>query len=195
MPNYLIAFLAFLLVCQEDTKSKPCSKKDCSYKVDHVPPAKKMPIHKNKSSKRPGSGDGSCSKPPRPSHSQQITVTIAAYGPGGYPTLLSPLNLKILPNTTVLDASLRAFKAKNIAVEVATKGDDSYITSIAGLGQFFEGPESGWLYKVNGRFPSETANNYIVQAGDQIDWIYTINLGHDVRCDLLSQVKQNNYIP
>lgn len=47
-----------------------------------------------------------------------------------------------------------------------------YVTSIDGVAQFDMGPESGWLYLVNGQMASVGADQYIPQANDVINWIY-----------------------
>ena len=41
------------------------------------------------------------------------------------------------------------------------------------LGQYDEGPNSGWLYKVNGAMPSVGMSGYTLKAGDQILLYYT----------------------
>lgn len=47
-----------------------------------------------------------------------------------------------------------------------------YVESIDGVAQFAQGPESGWLYLVNGKMPSVSADQYIPEANDVINWIY-----------------------
>lgn len=47
-----------------------------------------------------------------------------------------------------------------------------YVESIDGVAQYMEGPESGWLYLVNGKMASVGADQYIPQANDVINWIY-----------------------
>ena len=50
----------------------------------------------------------------------------------------------------------------------------NYIASIGGLGEFDKGPNSGWLYSVNGVTPPTTAaNEYILTGGENIVWYYT----------------------
>lgn len=47
-----------------------------------------------------------------------------------------------------------------------------YVESIDGVAQFDAGAESGWLYLVNGQMASVSADQYIPQSGDVINWIY-----------------------
>ena len=55
-----------------------------------------------------------------------------------------------------------------------------YVESINGVGEFDLGSGSGWMYKVNGEFPATSADNYVLSAGDRIEWVYTRNVGGDV---------------
>ena len=58
-----------------------------------------------------------------------------------------------------------------------------YIQGINYLYEFSCGPLSGWMYKVNGEFPNRGCSKYELNDGDVIEWVYTCNLGMDVRCD------------
>ena len=42
------------------------------------------------------------------------------------------------------------------------------------------GPLSGWMFRVNGEYPGKGCSNYILQDGDQVEWVYTCDLGRDV---------------
>ncbi len=54
---------------------------------------------------------------------------------------------------------------------------DGYLRAITRngetLGQYNEGPNSGWMYKVNGAMPSVGMSGYTLKAGDQILLYYT----------------------
>ena len=56
----------------------------------------------------------------------------------------------------------------------------AYISGIGGLSEGDLGPKSGWLYSVNGTFPSASCVNYKLSAGDSVAWRYTCNQGEDV---------------
>ena len=56
-----------------------------------------------------------------------------------------------------------------------------YIEGINHLYEFDCGPESGWMYKVNGWFPNYGCSSYTLSDGDDIAWLYTcVGLGADV---------------
>ncbi|MBQ7093296.1 MAG: S-layer homology domain-containing protein, partial [Clostridia bacterium] len=58
-----------------------------------------------------------------------------------------------------------------------------YVEKIEDLGEFDEGATSGWMYKVNGEFPDFSASLYALSAGDEVEWVYTRDLGEDVGDD------------
>lgn len=55
-----------------------------------------------------------------------------------------------------------------------------YVRGIEGLSEMDEGPNSGWLYKVNGIFPGHSSAYERIYENDYIEWIYTRDLGKDV---------------
>ena len=61
-----------------------------------------------------------------------------------------------------------------------TKYEGVYVEAIEGLGEFDCGPNSGWMYRVNGYFPSYSASLYKLKAGDYVEWLYTRDLGKDI---------------
>ncbi|MCL2499480.1 MAG: DUF4430 domain-containing protein [Defluviitaleaceae bacterium] len=57
---------------------------------------------------------------------------------------------------------------------------DAYVEAIGNLYAYDAGPLSGWKYIVNGVIPHISASSYTVQAGDDIVWAYTLDLGRDL---------------
>ncbi len=53
--------------------------------------------------------------------------------------------------------------------------DPVYIKGIANLYEFDGGPNSGWLYRVNGTKPNYPCSEYTVKHNDNIEIIYTCN--------------------
>jgi hypothetical protein len=55
-----------------------------------------------------------------------------------------------------------------------TDAAGAYVSSIGGVKEFDYGPNSGWLYKVNGvETIKESAAAYKLNAGDELEWFYT----------------------
>ena len=107
--------------------------------------------------------------------------------------ILKKTTVKLEKGSTVFDALKTACKenhcksncryCKNgIQLEYEfTPGYNSYY--IEGIHQLYEkdcGTESGWMYCVNGVFPNKGCDSYTVQNGDEIQWLYTCDLGSDV---------------
>lgn len=81
---------------------------------------------------------------------------------------------------TVLDVMIRETRARRLQMEFSGRGAMAYVKGIDNLYEFDEGPESGWLYRVNGVFPDRSAGIWPAEAGDVIEWLYTRDLGRDV---------------
>lgn len=55
-----------------------------------------------------------------------------------------------------------------------------YVQKIEGLGEFDKGAKSGWMYRVNGVYPEVSCSEYKLRAGDDVEWLYTTDLGKDI---------------
>ena len=66
---------------------------------------------------------------------------------------------------TVLDV----LKRTGVEIDV-TKG---YVAGIDGLYEFDCGKDSGWMYRVNGKFPNYGAGKCVLKDGDKVEWLYT----------------------
>ena len=103
---------------------------------------------------------------------------------------LLPENGVILPSTAVefqegdsaFSVLRRETKRNGIHFEyVTTPGfSTAYIEGIANLYELDCGERSGWMYRVNGVYPSVGSARYTVQPGDKIEWIYTCDGGADI---------------
>lgn len=57
----------------------------------------------------------------------------------------------------------------------------AYIEGIANLYEFDCGELSGWIYKINGETLNMGCSLYEVKEGDVIEFLYTCNMGNDVK--------------
>lgn len=55
-----------------------------------------------------------------------------------------------------------------------------YVRGINHLYEFSAGPLSGWMYRVNGEFPNYGVSKYKLKDGDEIEFVYTVELGRDI---------------
>lgn len=56
----------------------------------------------------------------------------------------------------------------------------AYIQGINYLYEFSCGNLSGWMYRVNGEFPSYGISRYQLKDKDELELVYTCDLGRDV---------------
>ena len=80
----------------------------------------------------------------------------------------------------VFDVIARAVRDNKIHMEYSGTKSVPYIEGVANLYEFDCGSLSGWMYRVNGWFPSFGMGQYKVERGDSIELIYTCDLGKDV---------------
>lgn len=96
--------------------------------------------------------------------------------------ILAVYEVEYTPGESVFDILLRATMEQNIHMEFRDDNlySGKYIEGINYLYEMDGGPLSGWMYKVNGKFPNYGCAAYEVSDGDAIVWMYTCDLGLDV---------------
>ncbi|MGI6596196.1 MAG: DUF4430 domain-containing protein [bacterium] len=112
------------------------------------------------------------------------TVTISIVGPEDVGTVLSPQTASIQNDATVLEVLKQVTRAEKIQMEYRGKGTSAYVEGINNLYEMDRGPKSGWMYKLNGEFPSQSAGSCSAADGDVIEWLYTLDLGRDLGADI-----------
>lgn len=115
------------------------------------------------------------------SHSDQLDPAKKDLIPSGG-TILSAETVGFSEGESAFDVLKRETKKHKIHMEFSltpvTKS--AYIEGIGNLYEFDAGELSGWMYRVNGEFPSHGASNYILKNGDRVEWLYTCDLGRDI---------------
>jgi len=123
-----------------------------------------------------------------------VTVTIDCRTVLSNMSLLSPNKVSIIPSSgIILSTHSVTLQAGDSVASVLRRAcssiiGTSYISSAGGLAEFDCGPRSGWVYTVNGVFPSVGVGKYsttaaapnTLKAGDSIALRYTCNGGADV---------------
>lgn len=96
--------------------------------------------------------------------------------------LLEPVECSFGEGESVFDVFNRVVRENKIHMEfVETPAYNSvYIEGIGNLYEFDGGPQSGWMYCVNGEFPNYGCSTVKLQDGDVVEWVYTLDLGNDV---------------
>ena len=95
--------------------------------------------------------------------------------------ILDITEFEIEDGDSVYDILIEAARKYNIRVENNGSADMVYISGINYLYEFDFGDLSGWVYHVNGIAPSVGCGEYVLSDGDTIEWLYTCNLGNDIK--------------
>ena len=138
-----------------------------------------------------------------PGYSDSLTVTLSVRVDSLLDNMdfLNPEMHELVPADGVIfpTAEVKAFEGesvfdvlqremRNAGIHMAFRGtplyDSAYITAINNIYEFDAGPLSGWLYTVNGEWLGIGASRHILQNGDAVEWIYTLDLGRDVGAGL-----------
>jgi hypothetical protein len=110
---------------------------------------------------------------------QTITLSVEkrSLGEGD---IIAPTTVTLLSGDTAFTLLQRVLGSQSIPVSYTGTGASLYVQSINHLGEFDRGQQSGWMYSVNGSFPSYSAGSYTLQNNDFLRWQYTKDLGKDL---------------
>lgn len=97
-------------------------------------------------------------------------------------TLLPVMEVEFTGGNSVFDVFRQTLKDQKIHFEYvdASAYDSVYIEGIGNLYEFDCGPQSGWMYSVNGIYPGLGCSGYTLADGDVIVFSYTLDLGADL---------------
>jgi hypothetical protein len=89
-------------------------------------------------------------------------------------------NQIILPSTqssVATNETVKTFTEKVLANQgISYDFTGGYLRMINGLSEFDKGPESGWVFSINGSYPQTGASSVKVYPHDEIEWKYTTEL-------------------
>lgn len=96
--------------------------------------------------------------------------------------ILAPTEVEFTEGESVHDVLQRVCKEAGIQMESSFTPayNSAYVEGINNLYEFDCGELSGWMFSVNGWYPNYGCSKYTVNAGDEIWWVYTCDLGKDV---------------
>ena len=97
-------------------------------------------------------------------------------------TLLAVTEVEFTGGNSVFDVFRQTLREQKIHFEYvdASAYDSVYIEGIGNLYEFDCGPQSGWMYSVNGTYPGLGCSAYTLADGDVIVFSYTLDLGSDL---------------
>ena len=96
--------------------------------------------------------------------------------------ILKKTKVKFNKGDSVHDVLQKICRDKGIHMEsrYTPAYNSAYVEGINQLYEFDCGELSGWMFNVNGWFPNYGCSKYKVSDGDEINWVYTCDLGKDV---------------
>lgn len=98
--------------------------------------------------------------------------------------ILEPTKYVLRKEDTAFDILKRATQFEQIHMEYQGAKDNAYASAyIQGINHIYEfscGPLSGWMFRVNGEYPGRGISQYELQDGDQVEIVYTCDLGRDI---------------
>ncbi len=98
--------------------------------------------------------------------------------------ILAPVKLSVEEGESVYSLFVRAAKYFKIPFDAQGAEENPFGTVyIRGINQLYEfscGELSGWMYSVNGEFPSVGCSAYYLSDGDVVRFMYTLDLGNDI---------------
>lgn len=96
--------------------------------------------------------------------------------------ILEKVEVRFAEGESVYDILLRELRARGIHIESSFTPvyNSAYVEGINNIYEFDCGPLSGWEYRVNGEFPNYGCSGYYPKDGDEIEFLYTCDLGADI---------------
>ncbi|SFB03760.1 protein of unknown function [Acetitomaculum ruminis DSM 5522] len=96
--------------------------------------------------------------------------------------ILDTTKVDFFKGASVYDILKQVCEENNIHMEASYSitFKSSYIEGINQLYEYDAGEKSGWMFSVNSKFPNYGASSYQVSDGDNIEFVYTCDLGKDV---------------
>ncbi|MHC1722355.1 MAG: immunoglobulin-like domain-containing protein [Aminipila sp.] len=109
----------------------------------------------------------------KPEDGKEITVSFAMKADKG--TWIPTTSVTLKKDAKVYHAFVKVLNDAGFTYVGANRNYVSSITNKDGktLAEFTNGPDSGWLYKVNEKVPNVGLKDYTIANGDKIVWYYT----------------------
>lgn len=100
-------------------------------------------------------------------------------------TLLPVTEVEFSGGESVFDVFRKTLREQKIHFEYvdASAYDSVYIEGIGNLYEFDCGPQSGWMFSVNGVYPGLGCSAYTLADGDVILYQYTCDMGADIQAE------------
>lgn len=94
--------------------------------------------------------------------------------------MLPETKLDIRKDDTVYDLLLRATRENRLSLDASGAPGMMYVSGIQYLYEQDCGDLSGWMYLINGESLSVSCDQYLLQDGDRVQWVYSCEMGKDL---------------
>lgn len=111
---------------------------------------------------------------------QENIVYLSVEVPGDGTTIIDRTSVTLEDGDTAYSVLRRVAKERGIPVVSSGGSKNVYIEGIDNLFEFDRGAGSGWMVSVNGTFEQRSAGQMKLNAGDEVRWLYTLDLGKDI---------------
>ncbi|MCI9625703.1 MAG: DUF4430 domain-containing protein [Clostridia bacterium] len=111
---------------------------------------------------------------------QEKVVYLSVEIPSDSTSVISRTAVALEDGDTAYTVLRRVAKEAGIPVVASGGSKSPYVEGIDNLFEFDRGAGSGWMVEVNGNFVQRSAGQMKLNAGDEVRWIYTLELGKDV---------------
>lgn len=95
--------------------------------------------------------------------------------------IIPPEKISLKEGDSAYSVLERAIKYYKIPFDVQGKGENSlgtvYVRGINNIYEFSAGELSGWMYRVNGEYPSVGCDETILKNGDEVSFVYVVDMG------------------
>ena len=95
--------------------------------------------------------------------------------------LVPPTEVTVLEGDTAFTLLERVCAERGLALDVQRGLSGVYVQGIGGVREFDCGALSGWLFRINGEIRSTDSGSVVLQDGDVLEFLYTCELGADIR--------------
>lgn len=167
---------------KKESKSETSKSKD-KYQTDPVPEGKPKPVEPEDTSvtDKKSTAHLSVRADTAIKNIEKIDPAIAKLLPKDG-VIFSSRTVTFNEGESVFDVLQREMRNAGIHMEASFTPmyNSAYVEGINNLYEFDGGELSGWMYKVNGWFPNYGASRYMLEDGDVIEWLYTLDLGRDI---------------
>lgn len=160
----------------EDDETMDSEEQDNSVSNSNTSQEKKTAEEK---SKKTNTSTENKSSPSIEEKDNRPTVTITIIGPEDVGTILATTEVELKDGDTVFDILKQVTKDNSIQMEYKGRKSSVYIRGIHNIYEFDHGPESGWVYRVNGQVSQSGSGTHKLNDGDKIEWLYTTQLGRE----------------